>query len=136
MAPRPKDEPKTSLSRARTTRADQVVADGNGQADEKTREAARRHRETGPERITGKHTTREIVDTTGEGGVGGSIEGAYADKPGAHKPPASRGSSRRNPAEVGDFEYGKAHGPEGDGSEDFTSELAEAVDEGDEVEEI
>jgi hypothetical protein len=97
------------------------------QDDAATREARERHRAEGADRITGKHTAPEIVDTTGEGGVGGSISGAYIEQPGAHNPDPPEGTLRRTPQELGDQQYISEHGPQGDASDDLTSERAEEV---------
>jgi hypothetical protein len=94
--------------------------------DPKTRDAARRHRAHPEPPIQGQHPGRQLQDTDGEGGVGGSMDGLYLKDQGS-KGPAGTGpdSPRRNPEEVGTLDYERAHAELGDGSADFTTERAE-----------
>src|SRR5262245_52363146 len=91
------------------------------QDDPKTRDAAERHRTHPEPTVQGQNTHRQLKDTDGEGGVGGSLDGLYLKHPSGTGP----GSPRRNPREDGDLDYDRAHAELGDGSADFTSERAE-----------
>ena len=88
-------------------------------SDAKTREAAERHRTHPEPHVDGQTTRRQLHDTDGEGGVGGSLRGIYRN------PNASDASPRRSPEEDGELDYERAHAEEGDGSDDFTSGRAE-----------
>ena len=97
--------------------------------DPKTREAAERHRTRPDPPIQGQTTHRQLTDTDGEGGVGGSLDGLYVlyvKTPGANsRPDTDHESPRLDPAEVLEQQYERAHAELGDASADFTSELAE-----------
>ena len=88
--------------------------------DSKTRDAAERHRTHPGPTIQGQTTHRQLVDTDGEGGVGGDTTGLY-------RQPSGTGpdSPRRSPREDGELDYERAHAELGDGSDDFTTERAE-----------
>ncbi|HET9301061.1 MAG TPA: hypothetical protein VFO11_14015 [Candidatus Polarisedimenticolaceae bacterium] len=90
--------------------------------DPKTRDAAERHRTHPDPPIQGQTTHRQLVDTDGEGGVGGTTDGLY-ERPAGTGP----SSPRRSPREDGELDYDRAHAELGDGSADFTSERAEQV---------
>lgn len=103
-----------------------VPPDRPGEDDPKTREAAERHRTRPDPPIQGQTTGRQLEDTDGEGGVGGSLDGLYVKEPGAHDPPGSDPESpRQDPAEIADLQYTREHGELGDGNDDFTGERAE-----------
>lgn len=91
--------------------------------DPKTREAAKRHRAHPEPTVQGQVTGRQLQDTDGEGGVGGSTDGLYLRQPSGTGPD----NPRHDAEEVGQLDYERAHAELGDGSEDFTSERAEAV---------
>jgi hypothetical protein len=94
--------------------------------DLKTRAAARRHREHPDPPVQGQQTGRQLRDTDGEGGVGGSLDGLYWKEQGGKGPAGTGpGSPRRDPGEVLDMDYARAHAELGDGSADFTSGRAE-----------
>ena len=88
--------------------------------DPKTRDAAQRHRTHPEPQIQGQTTQRQLVDTDGEGGVGGSTQGLYR-----HPSGTGADSPRRSPGEDGELDYDRAHAELGDASADFTSERAE-----------
>ena len=92
-------------------------------SDAKTREAAERHRAHPEPHVDGQTTRRQLHDTDGAGGVGGSLRGIY------RHPDASDQSPRRSPEEDGELDYERAHAEGGDGSDDFTSERAEEAKE-------
>lgn len=127
---KPGDQPAQQIrptdlgSRARAHLGGTSPRTGKDEDDAITREARKRHRAEPVERITGKHTTRQLVDTTREGGVGGTLEGLYITKPGAEDPPAEDDSPNLSPQQVADKQHDDAHGPQGDASEDFTGERA------------
>ena len=77
-------------------------------------------------RLQAHAKVRQLFDTDGEGGVGGSLDGLYVKDQGTKGPAGTGpGSPRRNPEEVGSLDYDRAHAELGDGSADFTSERAE-----------
>jgi hypothetical protein len=89
--------------------------------DPKTRAAAERHRTHPEPPIHGQITQRQLQDTDGEGGVGGSVDGLYL------RPPSHTGpdSPRLSPQEAGALDYERAHAELGDASADFTGERAQ-----------
>lgn len=94
--------------------------------DSKTRDAAERHRAHPEPTVQGQIIGRQLFDTDGEGGVGGSTDGLYLEDQGTKGPSGNGpGSPRQNPTEVGTLDYDRAHAELGDGSADFTSERAE-----------
>ena len=111
-------------SRARAHLGTPSPRTSKDEEDAITREARERHRSEPVERVTGKRTTKQLVDTTGEGGVGGTLEGLYITKPGAEDPPAGDDSPRLSPQQIAHKQHDDAHGPQGDASEDFTGERA------------